>query len=135
MSQVAFRERMISVGSLQCGMLTCPRSPGPPGLEANVQFLLRKSDDDDALVALLRKQLGREAPAEKPARRANRLVAWVFLAGQKENPPKKLAGFGEDFSEVTSRGFEVPHFEVSDWGGGRPSWFLQCGFSHVGFCV
>ena len=29
--------------------------------EANVQFLLRKSDDDDALVSMLRKQLGREA--------------------------------------------------------------------------
>ncbi|CAK9010010.1 unnamed protein product [Durusdinium trenchii] len=29
-------------------------------MKANVQFLLRKSDDDDALVALLRKQLGRE---------------------------------------------------------------------------
>lgn len=29
-------------------------------MKANVQFLLRKSDDDDALVAMLRKQLGRE---------------------------------------------------------------------------
>ena len=32
----------------------------PWALQANVQFLLRKSDDDDALVAMLRKQLGRE---------------------------------------------------------------------------
>ena len=31
-----------------------------PVRQANVQFLLRKSDDDDALVAMLQKQLGRE---------------------------------------------------------------------------
>ena len=44
-------------------------------MKANVQFLLRKSDDDDALVAMLQKQLGREDSAPHAV---DRLRAYLF---------------------------------------------------------
>jgi len=53
--QVECKQKREALRSRSCLLETQLRD-----MKANVQFLLRKSDDDDALVSMLRKQLGRE---------------------------------------------------------------------------